>query len=415
MREASTEQAEGPDSGRDFRLYATGRIVSQIGDRIGLIALVFVIIHLTRAPAVALSLFYISRVVPSFAGGIFVGSLVDAFDRRILMVTADLGRAAIVMAVPTLTALALWSVYPLVIGLYALGLVFYTAAQAAIPDVVRPERMTGANAILQGIETSADLAYAVGGGLVVLLGLTAPFYIDAATFLFSAAMVWQMRLPRGARVAFPSLRGVYAHMREGLSFLIRSPFLRWSTLSLIIAPFAGGAMYVLVPLYANRSLAHSPGLFGPLQNGAFRFSVLEVALGLGVLTASALVVRLAGRVPRGQLVGFGILGQGLVVMTFALIQNIYLAAAVMFVQGFYNGIFVISVITLVQQLTPSEIRGRVVGVRNIGVDGATALGSAAGGILFASISYSAGWLAIGAIIAAASLAIWLRPEVRDQI
>jgi MFS family permease len=389
--------------------------VSQIGDRVGLIALIFVIIHLSSNPALALSLFYISRVIPSFVGGIVVGSLVDALDRRLLMVGADLGRALIVLAVPGLTALSLWSIYPLVIGLYALGLIFYTAAQAAIPDVVRPERMTGANAILQGIETSADLAYAVGGGLVVVLGLTWPFYIDAATFLFSAAMVWQMRLPSPVRIPLPSITGVYAHAREGLSFLIASPFLRWSTLSLIIAPFAGGAMYVLVPLYADHALADSAGLIGPLQNGAFRFSVLEVCLGFGVLAMSTVVVRLAGLFPRGQLVGIGILGQGVVAMTFAFIHNFYLAGIVMFIEGLYNGLFVIVVITLVQQLTPSEIRGRVVGVRNIGVDGATALGSAAGGIVLATVSYSTMWVAIGAIIVLASLAVWARPEVRNQI
>ncbi len=416
MQEASEERAHEPvRTNRDFRLYAAGRIVSQVGDRIGIIALVFVIIHASTNAALALALFYVSRVIPSFLGGIVVGSLVDIVDRRALMVAADLGRAAILIAVPTLGSLTLWSLYPLVILLYALGLVFYTAAQAAIPDVVRPERMTGANAILQGIETSADLAYAIGGGLVLVLGLKVPFYIDAVTFLFSAAMVWQIRLPPLPRVAPPSLKGVATHAREGLTFLLSSPFLRWSTMTLIVAPFAGGAMYVLVPLYAKYSLGQTSSAWGPLRDGAFRFSLLEVCLGLGALAGSGLAVRLARRRPRGQLVGIGILGMGLVDMTFAVIHSIYLAIPIMFIQGVFNGLFVVSVITLVQAITPTEIRGRVLGVRNIAIDGSIAVGSALGGIVLTSISYSTMWLIIGGLIAVASLGIWTQREVRNQV
>lgn len=416
MQEASEERSQEPiRSSRDFRLYAAGRIVSQIGDRVGTIALVFVIIHAASNPALALALFYVSRVLPSFVGGIVVGSLVDMVDRRALMVGADIGRAALLIAVPTLGSISLWSLYPLVIVLYSLGLVFYTAAQAAIPDVVRPERMTGANAILQGIDTAADLAYAIGGGLVVALGLRVPFYIDAVTFLFSALMVWQIHLPPLPRVAAPSLGGVVAHARVGLSFLLSSPFLRWSTMTLIVAPFAGGAMYVLVPLYADHSLAPTAGLWGPLRNGAFRFSLLEVCLGLGALAGSGLAVRLARRRPRGQLVGIGILGMGLVDVMFAVIHSVYLAIPIMFIQGVFNGLFVVSVITVVQTITPSEIRGRVMGVRNLAIDGSIALGSAVGGIVLSAVSYSTMWLIIGGLIALASLGIWTQSAVRNQV
>lgn len=416
MQEASEEGTSQPiRTNRDFQLYATGRIVSAIGDRVGVIALVFIIIQLSGSAPAALAIFYVCRVLPSFLGGILVGSLVDIVDRRTLMILADIGRAAVLVAVPTLGSLSLWSLYPLAIVLYALGLVFYTAAQAAIPDVVRPERMTGANAILQGIDASTDLAYALGGGLVVALGVKLPFYIDAVTFIFSALMVWQMRLPDRPRMPVPSLPALRDHVREGLTFLLSNPFLRWSTLSLTIAPFAGGAMYVLVPLYANHSLAHSPGLVGPLRNGAFRFSVLEVCLGLGVLAASALVVRLADRYPRGKVVGFSILGQGLVVMYFAFTHNIYVVAPLMLVEGVFNGLFVISVITMVQQFTPTEIRGRVVGVRNIAIDGSIALGSAAGGIVLSALTYSTMWLVIGGLIVIASLGILTPSAVRNQV
>jgi MFS family permease len=416
VREAPEEQAP-PHTGsnRDFQLYAVGRIVSEIGDRIAVIALVFVILRLSGGSPVALALFYISRLLPSLAGGLVAGVLVDHVDRRKLMVTADLGRAVLLVAVPTLGTLSLWSLYPLVIVLYSLGLLFDTSGRAALPDVVPEERMTRANGILQGIETAADLAYAVGGGLVVALGLRVPFYIDAATFLFSAAMVWQMRLPYLHRVPIPSVRGIGAHARDGIAFLLSSPFLRWSTLTFLIAPFAGGATYVLVPLYAIRTLAGGPGLIGPLQNGAFRFSMLEVCLGLGALAGSALTVGLARRYPRGRLLAIGVLGAGLMDLSLAGIHSLYLAAIVTMVLGVCNALMGVSVITLVQALTPTEIRGRVVAVRNMGINAALTLGSAVGGVVLGAISPPTMWLLIGAIIVVSSLPLWLHREVRNEV
>jgi MFS family permease len=416
LRGASEPLAEEQaSSSRDFQLYATGRAVSEIGDRIAVIALVFVIIHLSSAAPVALALFYIARVRPSLVGGILAGVLVDHFDRKKIMVAADLGRAALLVAVPTLGSLSLWSLYPLVIVLYGLALLFDTTARAALPDVVPEHEMTRANGILQGIETAADLAYAVGGGLVVALGLRVPFYIDAATFVFSALMVWQMRLPRLVRIPIPSMTGFMDRAREGIAFLLSSPFLRWTTLTFIVAPFAGGITYVLVPLYASRSLASGPGLLGPLHDGAFRFSVLEVCLGLGALGGSVLAVRLAHRWPRGQLVGIGILGAGVLSLCLAAVHSVYVAGAVIMLQGAYNGLVGVSVITVVQELTPTQIRGRVVAVRNMAINGSLALGSAVGGVLLTHLPFSSVWLLIGTIIAASSLAIWLHPGVWNQV
>jgi MFS family permease len=405
----------GESTGRDFRLYAIGRIVSEIGDRIAVIVLVFVVIHLSKGSPLAVGLFYISRVLPTLAAGLLAGVLADRFDRRTLMVSADVGRALILLVVPTLGDLSLWTLYPLVIVLYALSLIFDTSARAALPDVVPESQMTRANGILQGIETGADLAYAVGGGLVVALGLRLPLYIDALTFLFSAALVWRMRFPRLLPTPEALAGSLVERTREGVAFLVSHPFLRWSTVAFTIAPLAGGAMYVVVPLYANTILSHSGGLVGPLRDGAFRFSVLEVCLGVGALAGSYLAIRQAGRSPRGRLVGIGLLGMGVVDLSFAVIGNIYIAAAVMALHGLFNSLFAVSVITLVQTLTPSEIRGRVVAVRNTVINGAIAVGSALGGAALGLVSYHAMWLLIGASIAVASLAIWLPRGVRSQV
>jgi MFS family permease len=210
------------------------------------------------------------------------------------------------------------------------------------------------------------------------------------------------------------VRDIPGQIGEGLSVLLSNAVLRWSLVTTIVAPLAGGAMLVLAPLYADHALAHSSGLVGPLHDGAFRFSVLEVCLGLGALTASGLVTMLAKRRPRGQLIAIGAVGMAGVELCFSAIHSIYLAAPLMFVQGVFNGLFAIAALTMMQSLIPSGVRGRVLSAWSTGIDAALALGSAVGGVLLGILSYSTMWLLIGAVIGASSLAIWLRPEVRNQ-
>jgi MFS family permease len=401
--------------GRNFRLYATGEAVSFLGDRVGLIALVFLVIHLSRSYPPALALFYVCRLLPSLLGGLVVGVLVDHFNRRNLMIGCDLGRAVLLALVPVFSSLALWSVYPMVVAVYGLTLLFDTAARAALPDVVPEGRMLSANAILNGIYQGADLAYALGGALVYFLKLQLPFYIDAATFLFSASMISLMQFPALNRGPLPNVGEVMTRVREGVDYVLRQPFLKWNTVAFAIAPLGGGVIFVLTPLYATHTLSHSSGLVGPLRGGAFRFSVLEVAIGVGALVGSAMAPRLAARWPRGELFALAMAGLGVTYALFALIANMYAAIAVMVLVGLCNSLFVIAGLTLVQALTPSDVRGRVVAARQTVINSALAAGSALAGVALVVVPYFGMWLLSGAVIAVAGLGIWLRPEVRSQV
>jgi MFS family permease len=110
----------------------------------------------------------------------------------------------------------------------------------------------------------------------------------------------------------------------------------------------------------------------------------------------------------------GVAGQGVVVLLLAATSSLYLAVAIMAVSGFFNSLFVISGMTLLQTLTPTGIRGRVVAVRMTLINSALALGSAAAGLLLLVLPYRTLWLVLGALIAASSLFVWLRPSVRGQ-
>ncbi|MGH2447592.1 MAG: MFS transporter [Chloroflexota bacterium] len=400
--------------GRDFKLYIAGRAVSVVGDRIALIALVFLIIHLSGSFALALALFYVVRMLPQIVGMAFVGVLVDHFDRRKLLIISDLSRLIVVGAIPVLTALSLWDIYPLVVILYAFNMVFDSASGAMVPDIVPKDRLTGANSIRQSIQGAADLGYAAGGALIFTLGYQLPFYIDAATFLISAALIFEMVIPRPKTGPMPNMAGVLREVVDGARVLLSIPFLKWTSIAFLLAPLGGGLQFVLMPLYAQSSLAHSAGLFGPLHGGAFRFGVTEVFLGMGALLGAYLTPKLAKRFPRGALFGLGLLLMAAPLFALGFTQNIYVAVVVMIITGIGNNMWVICGMTLAGILVPSELRGRVMGARVTGVNLGLAVGSAIGGAMLLVVPYRDAWFIIGALIGVSSLFVFLPQSVRSQ-
>jgi MFS family permease len=400
--------------GRDFRLYIAAQAVSVVGDRIAIIALTFLVIKLSHSFAPALAVYFVCRLLPTLIGGLIVGVFVDHYNRRHLMVACDIGRAILLAAVPSLGNLTLWTLYPIVVVLYAFTIVFDTAARAALPDVVPNARMISANSIIQGIETGGDLAYIVGGALIYLLSLQAPFYIDAATFLVSALCVFAMRLPSVGFGRLPSWREVPDLVRGGFAHLWGNPFLKWSTIVLGLAPVAGGAAFVLTPLFAQHALGQPRGSTGPLASGAFRYSLLQSGEGVGAVLGTLLAGPLARRMPRGALFGLGVTGMGLADGSLGFVTSVYPAMAALLVSGFFNSLFIICGVTLVQTLTPTEVRGRVLAARYTVVNTALALGAALGGVLLLIFSYQGLWFLEGIVIVLSSLFVWLIPSVRGQ-
>jgi predicted MFS family arabinose efflux permease len=411
-REAVGSTARG--YGRDFRLFATGQAVSLVGDRIALIALVFLVIRQSGSYAPALALFYIARVAPTLAGGLIAGYIADSVDRKTLLIAADVTRGVLLGLVPAVTTVSLATLYPIVIVLYGFTVLFTTTARAMLPDVVAEERMTAANALLVRLETGADLAYVVGGALIAALPIAASFYLDAFTFGASALAISAMRIPSPRAALEQTLAGVARRIRDGLTYLLSEPFLKWSTISSIPAPICVGGVFVLSPLYASHVLSHSAGLAGPLVNGAFRFSVLEVAIGLGGLLGTVVAPRLARAMARGAIFALGMTGFGVVIGLLAFISNMYLAVIVMSLSGLSNSLVQVAGSTLLQALTPSQMRGRVMSARITIIQTGLGVGAALAGWLLVWLPVHTIWLVLAALMLFAALLAWWNPDARRQ-
>jgi MFS family permease len=259
---------------REFRLLWSGMCVSLLGDGAFLVALVWQVYALADT-ATAMSLVGIAMTVPTIVFLLLGGVASDRFDRRRIMLAADLVRGAAVglFAVLSLTGtLELWHVVVLVV-FYGSGAAFFAPAfDAIVPELLPAERLGQANALDQLVRPLAlRLAGPAIGGLAVgSLGPGTAFALDATTFLVSAAALLAMR-PRAALPAAPAAT-LRADLREGWCFVRRRSWL-WATFASAAVAYLlfMGPVEVLLPLVVKDEL----------NGGATALGLVFAAGGLG--------------------------------------------------------------------------------------------------------------------------------------
>ena len=250
---------------RDFALLWGGLTISLLGDGIYLVAVAWQVYDLSNTPS-ALALVGLAWSI-GLALFLLTGGVVsDRFDRRRVMITADLVRAAALVVIGILAAtdnLAIGHLVALVL-LYAAGEAFFGPALGAIiPDLVSGPRIVEANALAQSVRQTCRLFLgpAIGGIVVATAGTATAFIADSATFVFSALMIALIRTP--SRGHGTSDSSAFDDLRAGVAY-VRSQ--RWIWVTLIVASlftlFYWGPVQVLLPYIVRNDLGGGPETFG---------------------------------------------------------------------------------------------------------------------------------------------------------
>lgn len=274
---------------RDFRLLWSGATASLVGDGAFLVALAWQVYAMSGGPG-GMSLVGIAMTVPTIAFLLVGGVASDRFERRWLLVGADLLRA---LAVALLAGLAiggqleLWHVVVLA-AFYGTGSAFHAPAfDALVPEILHGERLTQANALDQLIRPLAlRLAGPALGGLIVgIAGAAGVFLLDCATFLAAAGTVLMMspstREPTGAdAAAAPSM---LADLRQGWRF-VRGHAWLWATFASAAIAYLlfMGPVEVLLPWIVKTGMHGSAFDLG-LVFAAGGLASMATALGIGKL------------------------------------------------------------------------------------------------------------------------------------
>ena len=249
---------------RDFRLLWTGQAISLAGDGIYLVAIAWLVYDISNKPG-ALAVVGFAWTLPQVAGLLLAGVLSDRFERRRLLVIADLVRFA---AIGTIAVLAyadvaeLWHLVLLVV-VYGFGqALFQPAFTAIMPEVVPREELLQANAMRELLEPLGMRFFgpAIGGMLIAVFGVGTAFLVDALTFVASALAVMGIRprpAPRGERGS------MWRDLGEGFAY-VRAHAWLWGTLvgAALFLLFTFGPFEVLLPYIIRNDLGGGAGTFG---------------------------------------------------------------------------------------------------------------------------------------------------------
>jgi len=394
---------------RDFVLLWVGQLLSQIGDQCLLIAAVTLITHLSASP-LALLIPALSLALPQVLFGLVGGVIADRIDRRWVMIASDLLRALLVLAALLVrTTGDLWILYLAAAGLAMVGAFFYPARNASIPNIVPDHLLLAANGMIQG---SYILALIVGptlaGSIVELWGWSAAIIFDSATFVFSAATILVMRIPplRNGESALAPRRTLWQDMRVGLGFIYHSPSLRRILPVTGVATLGIGAVVLLA----------IPHLKVRLGAGGLEYGGAMSALGIGSILGGLVAARLSRRFSLHILVGWVLVLAGGAIIGFAYAPNYLIVLFSVVALGICIVIARGALDTMVQTLSPDEVRGRVQSAVALIVAAGTALAEGLSAFLGHFLGVQTVFVAAGLVTAAAGFAtIYSLREVALQI
>ncbi len=393
----------------------SGQLISLFGDRVHQVAIAAIVFVVTESP-LAVALVFVAATLPNLLFGPIAGTLVDRWDHREVLVVSDILRAAVVVLMPLAATASIWLVYPLVFVLTTISIFFRPARVAIVPRLVRDDELLTANSALWVGETIADvIGFPLAGLFVALVAdaVSVAFWFDGATYLASALLLStliprpvQTEAPTGA-TAGTSDGGFRGELVAGWRFLRNDRVLLANTLQALVAQLTIGVLIGQTAVYAE----HVFGSQGFDWRAVYGF--IEGSQGAGNLIGGFAIGLIGVRLAKGRMIIVGYTVLGLLTTVMALSGNLAFVLAIAFGIGIANMLFVIPSQTLFQERTPGNLIGRVVGFRFSLVFGAMTLSIGLGGVLAEVVGVTTVIAAFGLVTAAAGLAGWFVPAIRE--
>ncbi|MDQ3688582.1 MAG: MFS transporter [Chloroflexota bacterium] len=391
---------------RDFKVFLGGQGVSALGDAVSFTALPLIVLLLTGS-GLALGIVGVLTTLPDLIFGLPAGALADRWDRRRMMLYADLGRAALTALVPLSFLLGLDTFIVILLVTAPINLMrvlFMAAFTAAVPDLVGRDRIGQANGLIEGIfSLGFVVGPAVAGLLVGTIGPGPTLAIDAATFLFSALALSAIHRPMKAQRETGSGRTrISADIAEGVRFILAHPTLRMAIGFWGLISVASASLVPAVIFYLTIDRQQPETVAGAVLSAYF------VGWLLGALLAVRLVKRRLGLVMLLSNVATGVM-----LAMFVLVDTGPLQFAAAMGAGISTQVVIVAYVTLRASIPPNELLGRVGSTARTISIGAQPAGYFAGGLLLDAVGGGATLLIISSGIVLLSVLFSLSSSLRQ--
>jgi MFS family permease len=387
---------------RDFRLLWSGQFISLIGDAAFFTALgwrAFTLVGSSR-----LGIVFLFQAIGLLATLLIGGALADRIPRRTMMIASDLSRCAVVATLAVVDASGHLTFTLLVVLTFLNGLgdgFFFPAVGGIVPLVVEQRALPSANSLIGVARWGAFIVGpALAAGLYAATGSSVVFALDAASFVVSAVLLWQLR-PRAVEPE-PG-EGTFREIASGVRYVAKIPWL-WVTITLfaLILMLQLAPQQVLMPALVHEHFDRGVGAYG----------FLVTMFGVGTVIGTLAFGQLQPRKRRGIVNYTFWLVNSLAIAALALSPWFQLAALFALVRGLCVGFGVAMWETMLQELVPDHLLSRVVSLDFFGSFGLMPVGLAFAAAI-ATLASPGTIIAAGALISAGMIAVTMtRPWLR---
>ena len=398
---------------RNISFLWVGQLISQAGDSITHMAVIWLMLDITGSPSLT-GFIAFAATAPALIFGLFSGVLADHYRRRTLMLISDLARFFLILLIPLFYSMDMLSPMLLALIVFAaasFGTLFNPARDAIIPELVHKSQLLKINALIQ---STGYLAYFVGlfgaGMLLSTLGLVNLFILDSGTFLISFLMIMLISYQRGEQRATTYESRHLSELKKGLRYVIyEDRRLFW-----IILITALNNLFIMGP-----AVVATPLLIKEVWDGSGRdFAFIESSYGIGMLLATIFVYRYASKYKKGTWLMLALIYDGLTFIPLYWVGHLgidpfWLTISIIFIHSLGIPFIQVTRTTLVHSIVPGHMQGRVFSMINLAVIGVMSISVALTGILAEWISPRTIFLIIGVGAAMSGLMGLSMKTIRD--
>lgn len=341
---------------RPFLLLAAGRIVSQLGDKLYLLALPWLVLELTHS-ALSSSITLALETLPQIILAPFIGVYVDRKPRKWIMVSADIIRGFIVGAITILAVIGKIEIAHIYVGAFLLSaftMLFDSASEGYLPKVVKKEKLVDANASLTTINTLMRLAGPILSGITIgLIGAAWTIGINAISFFISGLIL--LFLPNydtsveAVNSAVKKVNSIMGEIKEGFSFLFKHE---------VLFPIAVFSTFMNIGIFMATSLLIFQSK-ETLGYGPEETSTIFWVSGIVATITTFLVKYLKKYITKGQIMLYGSLTVFLAILLLVFNQSL-ISITISYSLILMTGIMVnVNMMAYRQEVIPSHLFGRV--------------------------------------------------------
>ena len=355
---------------RDFFLLWLGQIISQLGDRLGFMALIgFAYSRSQQSTPYDIFKVLFFTIIPVFLVGPVAGAYVDRWDRRKTMYISDFLRMIMVMVIPIFLFhhRNMPIAFFLVFLLFATARFFLPAKLSIIPDLVKKEDLLIANSL---VHITGMIAFVLGSGLggilVEWVGAERGFYLDAISFFISGLLIFFIskrsgslsinlrKFGREGRELVEAIRKSLIHeIKDGFSYFFKTRDIRFTAGILFILASALGVVSVISIVFVQNTLGSATKDLG----------LLIMFVGGGLFLGTICYGKFGQRVSGVKAIFISLILSGIVLMAFSFVLTRYpdfgLAAGMALLFGFVVAPILIISHTIIHKTSESAMRGKI--------------------------------------------------------